>query len=200
VHELKANDVKKELEKRGLSTGGSRTQMVERLQAQLLLEKLQQDAALSSGDELSEGKVPNMALQDDKAGQNEFVRQYLQQQQRNLEIQMEVKKKVEEERKRKSTDESSADEAKIKKDEGKTTRSTPDVTSPTKKVKDGSINASVKETTKMPRPARKSNRNASKGLSENGQDGDASVKNRSRSPTPESERLRERTRSGSSSR
>lgn len=33
--------------------------------------------------------------QDNKAGQSEFVRQYLEQQQRNLEIQMEVKKQVE---------------------------------------------------------------------------------------------------------
>ncbi|XP_005090562.1 apoptotic chromatin condensation inducer in the nucleus [Aplysia californica] len=197
VTELKLNDIKRELERRGLSKAGSKTQLIDRLKAQLLLEKLQQDAAQSSGDELSEGKVPNMALQDDKAGQNEFVRQYLQQQQRNLEIQMEVKKQVEEERKRKSADESSADEANVTKDEGKASAA-PDVTSP-KKFKDDSSNAPAKEVPKMPRPARKSSRNASKGLNENGQEGDAVTKNQSRSPTPEGDRIRERTRSGSSS-
>merc|ERR1712002_1063636 len=81
VCDIKLNDLKKELEKRGLSKGGSRAQLNDRLKAQLLLEKLQQDAALSSGDEL-EGKAPNIAMQDEKSGQNEFVRQYLQQQQR----------------------------------------------------------------------------------------------------------------------
>ncbi|XP_059160689.1 apoptotic chromatin condensation inducer in the nucleus-like isoform X3 [Physella acuta] len=195
VTELKVTDIKRELEKRGLSKSGSKTQLTERLKAQLLLEKLQQDAAQSSGDEL-EGKAPNIALQqDNKAGQSEFVRQYLEQQQRNLEIQMEVKKQVEEERKRKSADESSADESNAP--AGSQVTVDPDVTSP-KKFKDDTSNAPAKskEIGKMPRPARKSSRTASKG--ENGQEVEP-VKDRSRSPTPENERLRERTRSGSSS-
>ncbi|KAK3764887.1 hypothetical protein RRG08_025409 [Elysia crispata] len=193
VAELKVNDIKKELDKRGLSKAGSKTQMLERLKAQLLLEKLQQDAAQSSGDEL-EGKVPNMALQQESAGQSEFVRQYLEQQQKNLERQMEVKKQVEEERKRKSADESSADETVTHQDSSKP-KIDPEVTSP-KKFKDDSNNAPATEESKMPRPARKSSRNVSKG--ENGQDGGI-VKEKSRSPSPEKESLRERTRSGSSS-
>ena len=36
-----------------------------------------------------------LQLQQESAGQSEFVRQYLEQQQRNLERQMEVKKQVE---------------------------------------------------------------------------------------------------------
>ncbi|KAH9491639.1 Apoptotic chromatin condensation inducer in the nucleus [Bulinus truncatus] len=164
ISELKVTDIKRELEKRGLPKGGTKQQLAERLQAQLLLEKLQQDAAQSSGDEL-EGKVPNIALQqDNKAGQSEFVRQYLEQQQRNLEIQMEVKKQVEEERKRKSADESSADEANPT---GSQAHNDPDLESP-KKFKDDSSNAPAKskEVQKMPKPARKSSRNASKGTSE----------------------------------
>ena len=75
---------------------------------------------------------------------------------------MEVKKQVEEERRRKSADESSADETNTikKKDEDSSIK--PDVTS-AKKFKDDTINAPAKET-KMPRPARKSSRNASKSL------------------------------------
>ncbi|CAL1545491.1 unnamed protein product [Lymnaea stagnalis] len=113
---------------------------------------------------------------------------------------MEVKKQVEEERKRKSADESSADESNAHEANipaGSRASNDPDVTSP-KKFKDEASNAPAKskEVSKMPRPARKSSRNAPK--SENGQEGEL-VKERSRSPTPESERLRERTRSGSSS-
>ena len=65
-----------------------------------------------------------------------------------------------EERKRKSADESSADEANAKKNEGKAP-ATPDVISP-KKFKDdlGKPNAKV-DNKNMPRPARKSSRNAS---------------------------------------
>ncbi|GFS27958.1 apoptotic chromatin condensation inducer in the nucleus [Elysia marginata] len=140
------------------------------------------------------GKVPNMALQQESAGQSEFVRQYLEQQQRNLERQMEVKKQVEEERKRKSADESSADETVTQQDSSKP-KVDPEVTSP-KKFKDDSSNAPAIDESKMPRPARKSSRNASKG--ENGQESGV-VKEKSRSPSPEKESLRERTRSGSSS-
>ncbi|BFZ19811.1 hypothetical protein BsWGS_22849 [Bradybaena similaris] len=196
VAELRVTDMKRELEKRGLSKSGSKTQLIERLKAQLLLEKLQQDAAQSSGDELSEGKVPNIALQEDnKTGQSEFVRQYLQQQQKNLEIQMEVKKQVEEERKRKSPEESPADvisPANVP----SAPADKPSVTT-SKKFKPDNGSSVAKEGPKLPRPARKSSRNASKG--ENGQEGEQ-PKEKSRSPTPEQERLRERTRSGSSSR
>uniref|UniRef100_A0A0B7ATP9 SAP domain-containing protein n=1 Tax=Arion vulgaris TaxID=1028688 RepID=A0A0B7ATP9_9EUPU len=193
VTELRVTDIKRELEKRGLPKSGSKTQLTDRLKAQLLLEKLQQDAAQSSGDEL-EGKVPNRALQqDDKAGQSEFVRQYLQQQQRNLEIQMEMKKQVEEERDRISAEESSGDESKsanvIK-------VADPDMTSQLKKCKDDTSNAPAKEGAKMSKPARKSSRNSTKG--ENGQEGDQ-VKEITKSPIPERERPKERTRSESSS-
>ncbi|RUS80396.1 hypothetical protein EGW08_011832 [Elysia chlorotica] len=208
VAELKVNDIKKELDKRGLSKAGSKTQMLERLKAQLLLEKLQQDAAQSSGDELEgnpfwflwiECLVVFLQLQQESAGQSEFVRQYLEQQQKNLERQMEVKKQVEEERKRKSADESSADETATPQDSSKPTID-PEVTSP-KKFKDDNSNAPATEESKMPRPARKSSRNVSKGkrtVRENGQDSGV-VKEKSRSPSPEKESLRERTRSGSSS-
>ncbi|CAG5134452.1 unnamed protein product, partial [Candidula unifasciata] len=191
--ELRVTDLKRELEHRGLSKSGSKIQLIERLKAQLLLEKLQQEAAQSSGDE-HEGKAPNIALQqDDKAGQSEFVRQYLQQQQRNLEIQMEVKKQFEEERKRRSADESSAD------DDPRPTNvadDNPELTS-LKQFKDDTSNAPAKEASKMPRPTRKSNRNSLKG--ESGPVADQG-RNRPESPKPEKERQRKRSSSSLSSR
>ncbi|XP_025076392.1 serine/arginine repetitive matrix protein 2-like isoform X3 [Pomacea canaliculata] len=109
LSELRVVDLKRELEQRGLSKGGSKTQLTDRLRAQLRLEKLHSEAqAASSGDE---AKAPNLALQDDEVtGKNDFIKQYLLQQQRNLERQREIKKKVEEERKRQSAEES-ADES-----------------------------------------------------------------------------------------
>ncbi|CAE1161176.1 ACIN1 [Acanthosepion pharaonis] len=92
VDDLRVIDLKRELDKRGLSKSGSKPQLVDRLKAQLLLEKLQ---SLPVDEEET---VPNLKLQNDEVtGQSEFIKQYLEQQKKLFEMQREVKKRVEEE-------------------------------------------------------------------------------------------------------
>ncbi|CAE1161180.1 ACIN1 [Acanthosepion pharaonis] len=90
VDDLRVIDLKRELDKRGLSKSGSKPQLVDRLKAQLLLEKLQ---SLPVDEEET---VPNLKLQNDEVtGQSEFIKQYLEQQKKLFEMQREVKKRVE---------------------------------------------------------------------------------------------------------
>ncbi|KAK6184939.1 hypothetical protein SNE40_007286 [Patella caerulea] len=97
--ELRVVDLKKELEARGLSKSGSKGQLISRLKAQLQLEKLQNVPVDT------ENKAPNLELQNDEvAGQSSFIKEYLARQQKALDMQIEAKKKLEEEERRKSTE------------------------------------------------------------------------------------------------
>lgn len=82
LNSLRVIDLRSALERRGLPKGGSKKELVERLKLQLKLEKLQKEA------DKTEDKVPNLALQDELAGQNDFVRQYLAAQQQTYATQL----------------------------------------------------------------------------------------------------------------
>ncbi|XP_040077134.1 serine-rich adhesin for platelets isoform X2 [Ixodes scapularis] len=86
---LRVVDLKNALQERGLPKGGSKKELVERLKLQLELEKLQQESADSKD------QVPNLALQDELGGQNDFVRQYLAAQQQTFAMQLKERRLTE---------------------------------------------------------------------------------------------------------
>ncbi|OQR71508.1 apoptotic chromatin condensation inducer in the nucleus isoform X1, partial [Tropilaelaps mercedesae] len=69
---------------RGLSKGGSRKDLADRLKIRLELEKLREESTRKA--KAKEDVVPNIALQDTAVGQSDVVRQYLEAQQRRLEL------------------------------------------------------------------------------------------------------------------
>lgn len=93
---LRVVDLKQELEKRGLSKSGSKKELVKRLKTQLEFEKL-------CGERKSDGDL-KLELDADTE-QNEFVQQYLAQQQKIYAEQKEAKRLVELEETLKSSDE-----------------------------------------------------------------------------------------------
>ncbi|CAN8001772.1 unnamed protein product [Ixodes pacificus] len=86
---LRVVDLKNALQERGLPKGGNKKELVERLKLQLELEKLQQESADAKD------QVPNLALQDELGGQNDFVRQYLAAQQQTFAMQLKERRLTE---------------------------------------------------------------------------------------------------------
>lgn len=86
---LRVVDLKNALQERGLPKGGSKKELVERLKLQLAIEKLQQESADAKD------QVPNLALQDELGGQNDFVRQYLAAQQQTFAMQLKERRLTE---------------------------------------------------------------------------------------------------------
>ncbi|CAD5117946.1 DgyrCDS6688 [Dimorphilus gyrociliatus] len=74
INELRVVDLKKELESRGLSKSGSKTELIKRLKAKMRIERLHSDA--------SEDEIPNRKLSESVGEQSDFVKQYLEKQQR----------------------------------------------------------------------------------------------------------------------
>ncbi|GBM16190.1 hypothetical protein AVEN_126454-1 [Araneus ventricosus] len=95
---LRVVDLKQELEKRGLSKSGSKKDLVKRLKVQLEFEKL-------CGERKSAADCDLKLDLDADTEQNEFVQQYLAQQQKIYAEQKEAKRRVELEETLKSTDE-----------------------------------------------------------------------------------------------
>ncbi|GFV00093.1 SAP domain-containing protein [Trichonephila clavipes] len=95
---LRVVDLKQELEKRGLSKSGSKKELVKRLKSQLEFEKL-------CGERKSTGECDLKLELDADTEQNEFVQQYLAQQQKIYAEQKEAKRLVELEETLKSGDE-----------------------------------------------------------------------------------------------
>ncbi|PIK47318.1 putative apoptotic chromatin condensation inducer in the nucleus-like isoform X1 [Apostichopus japonicus] len=77
---LRVVELKQELKKRGLPTGGSKVQLIDRLKAQLELEQLQKNASSSTG-------ITQQSFEDESVSSNAFVKQYLREQQELLEEQ-----------------------------------------------------------------------------------------------------------------
>ncbi|XP_070537324.1 apoptotic chromatin condensation inducer in the nucleus-like isoform X1 [Ptychodera flava] len=77
IETLRVVDLKAELKKRGLSNSGTKNQLIKRLKTQVTLEKLQE---ASQSDVLPSQKI----AADETVGANEFIQQYLKQQQELL--------------------------------------------------------------------------------------------------------------------
>ncbi|XP_064466567.1 uncharacterized protein LOC135377806 [Ornithodoros turicata] len=82
-------DLRTALAKRGLPNSGTKKVLVERLKLQLKLESIQQQSVAV------EGRVPNLGLQDELPAQNDFVRQYLLEQQKAYALQLEARRLAE---------------------------------------------------------------------------------------------------------
>ncbi|CAL1270947.1 unnamed protein product [Larinioides sclopetarius] len=95
---LRVVDLKQELEKRGLSKSGSKKDLVKRLKVQLEFEKL-------CGERKSAADCDLKLDLDADTEQNEFVQQYLAQQQKIYAEQKEAKRRIELEENLKSTEE-----------------------------------------------------------------------------------------------
>ncbi|KAG8187627.1 hypothetical protein JTE90_027037 [Oedothorax gibbosus] len=111
IANLRVVDLKLELEKRGLSKSGSKKDLVKRLKQQVEFEKLSQRK--------STGDCDLKIELDADTEQNEFVQQYLAQQQKIYAQQKEVKRQVELEEIQKSGDEKESCDS-TKGDEDKT--------------------------------------------------------------------------------
>lgn len=89
LQSLRVVDLRLALEKRGLPKGGSKKELVERLKLQLKIEKLHEESAKA------EDHVPNLNLQDELTGQNDFVKQYLAAQQQTYAMQLKERRLAE---------------------------------------------------------------------------------------------------------
>lgn len=89
LHALRVVDLRSALEKRGLPKSGSKKELVERLKLQLKIEKLHEESVKA------EDRVPNLDLQDELTGQNDFVRQYLAAQQQTYSLQLKERRQAE---------------------------------------------------------------------------------------------------------
>ncbi|XP_075559983.1 uncharacterized protein LOC142591543 isoform X2 [Dermacentor variabilis] len=89
LHSLRVVDLRSALEKRGLPKSGSKKELVERLKLQLKIEKLHEESVKA------EDRVPNLDLQDELTGQNDFVRQYLAAQQQTYAMQLKERRLAE---------------------------------------------------------------------------------------------------------
>ncbi|KAL1429078.1 hypothetical protein MTO96_016809 [Rhipicephalus appendiculatus] len=89
LHSLRVVDLRSALEKRGLPKSGSKKELVERLKLQLKIEKLHEESVKA------EDRVPNLDLQDELTGQNDFVRQYLAAQQQTYALQLKERRQAE---------------------------------------------------------------------------------------------------------
>lgn len=89
LHSLRVVDLRSALEKRGLPKSGSKKELVERLKLQLKIEKLHEESVKA------EDRVPNLDLQDEPTGQNDFVRQYLAAQQQTYAMQLKERRLAE---------------------------------------------------------------------------------------------------------
>ncbi|KAL3259371.1 hypothetical protein MRX96_002024 [Rhipicephalus microplus] len=89
LHALRVVDLRSALEKRGLPKSGSKKELVERLKLQLKIEKLHEESLKA------EDRVPNLDLQDELTGQNDFVRQYLAAQQQTYSLQLKERRQAE---------------------------------------------------------------------------------------------------------
>ncbi|XP_072169019.1 uncharacterized protein [Diadema setosum] len=77
ISSLRVVDLKQELKKYGLSIAGSKSQLIERLKAQIELEEMKQAPVCEGG--------PNQGIVDDESvASNSFIQQYLKQQQELL--------------------------------------------------------------------------------------------------------------------
>ncbi|KAI1285306.1 Apoptotic chromatin condensation inducer in the nucleus [Halotydeus destructor] len=88
---LRVVDLKKELEKRGISKSGTKKELVDKLKMRLELDNVQHQEAVNEGGDA----VPNVGFNDDiESSNNDYVKAYLAEQQATYQKQIEIKQQV----------------------------------------------------------------------------------------------------------